>query len=242
MTFRDLYGDALDTELGSADRTQLFTVERRQAAIQAAQREFVHQTECTLGHVTLPVTSGDPIVSLDTVPGWLGLSRREVALRRTHTLTGRTTTLTGPSFVQRAEEWADQHEPGWRDAPPGVPQAWWLEVQNGRTSLRLMPAPAVPPTETWNVLVPYVRDPDPLVADHQEPFQVGGQPVAMLRPYHYALAHYGASVLERLRRDLVAAQQQMLAFSGYVAKYLRLEGRHEPQQVVVLTRGGRRHG
>jgi hypothetical protein len=47
MTFLQLYGDYLDIELGSADRTALFTTARRKDAVNRAQLEFAKQTECS---------------------------------------------------------------------------------------------------------------------------------------------------------------------------------------------------
>jgi hypothetical protein len=49
MDFVTLYGLELDRELGSADRTVLFTTARRKAAINAAQLEWVKRTECFTG-------------------------------------------------------------------------------------------------------------------------------------------------------------------------------------------------
>ena len=58
MTFVELYADALDRELASADRNALFTVVRRKYAVNEAQREFTRLTDCYLKEVTIPLVDG----------------------------------------------------------------------------------------------------------------------------------------------------------------------------------------
>ena len=58
MTFLELYGTELDRELGTVDRTQRFTTARRQAAINAAQVEFVKRTECLTRSVSISLVDG----------------------------------------------------------------------------------------------------------------------------------------------------------------------------------------
>lgn len=57
LAFVDLYGNELDIELGSADRSQLFTTLRRQNAINDAMHNFERTTRSTLVQGQIPVTA-----------------------------------------------------------------------------------------------------------------------------------------------------------------------------------------
>jgi len=73
--------------------------------------------------------------------------------------------------------------------------------------------------------------------DAHEPFSVvaGTSPLKVLRPWHQALVHYAAALLEPLRKNYAGEQRQRQLFAAQVADYLQRQ-RPKGGQTVKLSR------
>lgn len=233
-TFLELYGAALDRELGSADRTVLFTTARRQQAINDAQRAWVRETECLVREGSVEVAQEVAEYDLESrFSDFWWLAPRGVVLVQDDGTDQ--TYLTGEDFPQRQVEWLDRYEPGWRQAPAGTPTCWYPRTDDGRLFLGLSPAPDIPADELWSLTVAYVAQPTDLSADTDEPFSINDNPAAHLRAWHPALVHYAAAQLELLRRDRQAYDLQLSRWAQWVVDYLQ---RYRPRggQTVEFAR------
>ncbi|MFO7303867.1 MAG: hypothetical protein DIU54_015795 [Acidobacteriota bacterium] len=245
MTFLELYGDQLDTILGSADRTQLFTTARRKAAINEAQKEFVRQTEC--------LTSDEPIALVDGTRAYaiFDASSDDWWLARAgHTLSlndGTTTRVVGePEFRIHDEAWLDRHRPGWRNSDvTGQPTAACVRYLDQAAELVLDVIPDIPAGHTWTVTLRTVIAPPDMTDDGDGPFGVSASGAGPFEPWHLALAYYAASKLELLRRDATASREHREVFGAYVADFLAKRRTQEPRSVSYVHdyyRASRRHG
>lgn len=225
-SFLELYGALLDRELGSADRTQLFTVVRRQAAINEAQGEFVRLTEALVRELVFTLVDAVAEYDLESrASDYWQLARQGVEVSQTDA-NGNVTVYAGDDLPRRDVVWLNREDPGWRTASAGTPTCYYLREEAGTTKLGFSPAPDIAAGEFWTARVPYVAQPADLVADTDEPFTVNGNSAARLRPWHKSLAHYAAAQLELLRRDSAAHDLQMQRFTGYVTQYLQA---HRPR-------------
>lgn len=221
VTFSDLYGDRLDQELGSADRTKLFTTAKRKAAINFGQREFVKQTECLPRQATIALTSGVGEIDLDAeLDDGTWLTAQGVELQIVP-LTGSTRYVGGDDLPIRTIGWLNRNNPGWREASAGTPTDQYLRDDGGSVYLGLTPAPLIPTGDVWSVIVPYLALPEDMTGDTAVPFAVDGDAKRMLWPWHQALVHYAAAQLELLRKEAQRSDLQMKKFAGYVADYLQ---------------------
>ncbi len=222
MTFDQLYGIELDRELGSADRTQLFTTVRRKAAINAAQLEWVKRTECLQKQTTVTLVTSTQEYDLESTItdfGWIadqGPSIKIVSGSTTRYIEGDDLALTSVGRL-------NIEEPGWRAVSAGTPTTYYTRRDGGTVNLGLHPKPSIPATETWTVLLPYVLVPADLSADADEPFTVSSNPIKSLRPWHRALVHFAAFDLEKLRKDTGREQAQLQLFEAEVNRFLELE-------------------
>lgn len=213
MTFADLYGEALNHELGSSDNANLFTTVRRKVAINRAQKEFARLTKLSVPReLTIPIVSGTSTYNLDTLT-----SSRFVQFSRTSPRLAVTTIATGAvkstEVIVRSSAWLDESEAGWRDtANTGTPSWVADDPKNGANFLTLTPIPTIPASETWALVVPYQGNTADMVADGDLPFD--SRP--SLEPYHWALAHFAAAILERLRKDPDAEKTQIAKFGAYI--------------------------
>jgi len=227
MDFLTLYTTALDFELGSEDRSELFTLERRKLAVNRAQREFARLTQCYIREFTVPLVDGTSTYDIETATGdvFVNFSRRPVELVRT---VGAVVTLW--PLHRHDVPWLDFHRVGWRDSSvKGVPEIVAYNPDAGLANVILVPMPAVPATETWALRVAALATPADLTADTDQPFQLALDAPVQLEPYHWALAHFAASLLERLRKDTEAVEHQLALFGAYVSDYLgsrRPRGQH----------------
>lgn len=222
MAFADLYGTDLDTELGSADRTQLFTTVLRKRYVNEGQREFNYQTSCFVKRGLIPLTDATREYDLETVgvladgdylwPAPVGASLQQVDSA------GNTVYVEGDEFSYTTEEALTQTRPNWRAESAGVPRQWYVRPDGGALYVGLSPAPDIPDGDTWTLFWPYVAEPADLTADADEPF-TSGTARTSLRPYHRALLHYAAAQLEKLRKNLDGVRVQLAEFARYVAKY-----------------------
>lgn len=183
---------------------------------------------------TLTVVFAGPAESnlLLTFPNWISFQERAAPSIKQVDPQGNITWIQGDHFVQRNPVWLDRQDPGWRADPPGVPMSWYLRDDAGSTFLGVDPAPSFTVGWTYTVLVPYLCTCDDLVSDGDTPFSVNGNPLLRLQPYHQALVHYAAGLLEPLRKNYSGTQRQMSVYAGYVAQYLTKQRRDGPDQVT----------
>lgn len=238
--FSELYGNALDVQLNSADRSQLFTTARRKHEINEGEREFIRQTECVVKQSTLAWSSGLIVsgssgaseMNLSTaLTDFLWLAPHPVEVRRTDT-NSVVTYYSGDSLPRRDIPYLDRYVPDWRTASPSAPECYYLRETGGSVHLGLTPPPeySTALTYTWEAVVNYVAWPSSMTSDSHVPFSSK----AHLRPWHQALVHFAASRLEKLRGDEEASQRQAGMFAGYVVDYLR---RQRPQSGSQITPG-----
>lgn len=227
--FSALYGDALDTELGTADSTQLFTTARRKAAINEGQRQFVGLTECVVRRSSVTVSSSAREFNLNStaiLPGssngkFLRVSKAGPVYLTYDTAGTQQTVIAGDEdFPQRDEAWLDAAEPGWRSTNTGTPSAWYLRPDGGSMFFGLNCPADVSTSETAELLIPYVVRPSSMTADTHVPFRFSTLSRTDLDEFEQALVHYAAHKLEKLRKDTDASQQQLQAFLGYVQRYV----------------------
>lgn len=223
MQFSDLYGAKLDTELASADRVKLFTTAKRKGFINDGQREFLKQTECLTKEGTIAIVDGTAEYDIEsTLTDFTWITKVGARLARTVTATGAVTYLAGPMDLPlKSEDWLDRNEPGWRSWTAGTPQYQYVRESGGSVYLGLAPAPDVPSTETWAVIVPYVILPTDMSADIDVPFTVSSNVKLRLWPWHQALVHWAAAQCERLRKEDAREKKQLELFAGYVTDYLQ---------------------
>jgi hypothetical protein len=233
--FLDLYGARLDRELGSADRDALFTTARRKAAINEAQLEWVKQTESFTRQVSITMVDDTQEYDLEAVGIlsaqdflWIAAQGAEYAWTDAN---GDVTYLSGETFPRRDVPVLNRHEPGWRNVEAvSLPTSYYLREDGGTTMLGLYPKPAIEVTESAVVTLPYVAKPTDMSADADVPFTVSSNPKTVLVPWHQALVHYAAALLEPLRKGYQAEQRQRGLFAGLVADYLqrqRPKGGHD---------------
>lgn len=304
MIFSDLYGTQLDIELGSADRTQLFTTARRKKAILDGMHNFERTTSCTPAYGSIALTqqansaptnattpsaagAGYSVNDVLTVVGgtntvaaqfkvtaltasgvktlvvqtagaytvlptnpvavtggggtgatltvsWAGvaeydllanfsgyislLDREEPSIKMVDS-SGNISYVQGNALPRRTPHMLDVGSPGWRADPSGTPNGWYLRNDTGKTYLGFDPPPVPASGWTWTALVPYLSQSTDMSADSDQPFTVGGNVYSVLVPYHQALVHYAAGVLEPLRKGYSAAKRQMDLYAGYIAQY-----------------------
>ena len=225
--FSELYGNALDVQLNSADRTQLFTTARRKHEINEAEREFVRQTECLTNQSTIALStavvagsSGVHEVNLSsTLSAFLWLSEQPVEVRYSDS-NSLITWYSRDELPRRDIPYLDRYDAGWRTASPSAPGKYYLRQDGGSVYLGLTPPPlfsTATSSESWDVIVNYVAWPSSMTNDSAVAFSSQ----AHLRPWHQALVHFAAARLEKLRGDDEASDRQAGMFAGYVADYLR---------------------
>jgi hypothetical protein len=236
MTFVQLYGEALDIELATADRTQLFTTTRRKKAINDAQDAFARLTGCSkrYGAALLPdgVDATEYVVNLEGAsPDFIRLvgapSIKIVDGTDVHYIQGR------EDFPRHDQEELDRINPGWLSAPAGTPSSWYIKEDSALTEIGLTPPPDVVSPKVWFLNFPYVADPPDMSADADEPYTFGGTVTKHLRFYHQGLVHYAAAQLEPLRKNYSGVTRQMQLYTGYVASFLQQQRQDGPDQITT---------
>lgn len=233
MIFSDLYGTQLDIELGSADRTQLFTTAKRKKAVNDAVHSFERITSCTPITGLIPIVSGTAEYDVFlNFQNYISLSdNAQPAVKKTDP-NGNVSWIQGDNLPRRDPVWLDSSAPGWRADPAGTPTSWYLRDDAGTTNIGLDPAPSVPAGWTYALYVPYLGSSDDLVNDGDQPFSISGTTFQRLIPYHQALVHFAAGQLEPLRKNYTAAKRQMDLYAGYIAQYSTKQRRDGPDQVT----------
>jgi len=231
LVFSDLYGSRLNTELSSEDTTQLFTTVLRKKAINDAQDAFVRMTACTKRYASIAIVDGTQEYDLEALTDYI----RQLGPPSVKVVKAGASDryIQGEAFPRRDPEWLDRLEPGWRAASAGTPCAWYIREDGGSTYVGLHPKPDVGSGETWTLIQPYLADPADLTADGDEPFTISSAIVARLRPFHQALVHYAAAMLEPLRKNYSGYDRQMKLFAGYVANYIAQHTEDAPAQITL---------
>jgi hypothetical protein len=217
-TFSTLYGDDLDRELGSADRTQLFTTARRKAAINAGQVEWIKRTECMTRETTIAIVDTTQEYDIEaTVTDYAWISKQGVSIK---IVSGTNTRyIEGDDLEVTTVERLNQEEPGWRAVPAGTPRKVYTRRNGGAVNLGLHPAPSVTSGDVWTLIVPYVVVPDDMVNDTDAPFSISSNPVLSMRPWYRALVYFAAFDLEKFRKDQARGASALQLFEAEVAKY-----------------------
>lgn len=202
MTFLQLYGDGLDRELGSADRTGLFTTAKRKAALNEGQRWFVTQTECLIRTGSFSVSDGTSEYDLEaqiSAGDFIKLASKhspEIWIAESGV---DTVHYAGDQFPRMDIDLLNRDIPGWRNSE-GYPESWYVRAEGGQQMFGIYPTPDVQAGETWTAKVPYVAEPADMSADADLPFTVSSNAMLALEPWHDALLYYAASELEKLRK------------------------------------------
>lgn len=223
--FSQLWGDDLTTELGTNDTSVLFTDARRKHAVNVGLRQFADLTECFIRRSSVTVSSSAQEFNLNssaTLPGSSGFLRiaSEGPAYITTDTAGNQQILAGDDFPQRAIPYLDATDQGWRStSSPGEPTGWYLRDAGGAKFFGLDCPADVSTSETAELLIPFVANPSSMVSDTAMPFTVSTNYRRDLLPYHQGLVHYGAHLMEKLRRDDERADKQMQMFMGYVQRY-----------------------
>lgn len=234
--FSALWGDALTTELGTNDTSVLFTDARRKHAVNEGYRQFADLTECFVKRSTVTVSSSAQEFNLNStsvLPGgdFLRVSGEAPVYRKTDTA-GNTQDYAGDeSFPQRDIAWLDSAESGWRSTVTGDPAGWYLRRDGGALYFGLDRPADVSTSETAELIIPYVALPSSMTSDTAVPFAVSTNYRTDLTPYHQGMVHYAAHLLEKMRRDKQAAQEQLQLFLGYVSRYLAVTRPKGPRSV-----------
>lgn len=234
--FSQLYGEMLHRELGSDDVSALFTTARRKQAINDAQLEFAKQTECFQKTVSLTMVDETQEYDLDAIVADDFIDFAKGGVEYVYTdADGNVTYQSGPDFARVELDILNREEPGWRDADSTtLPDGWYIREHAGKVFFGLTQKPDVTAPATATVTVPYLAIPPDMSADADEPFSLtaGSDPKRSLRPWHQALVHYAAALLEPLRKNFAAEQRQRALFAGVVADYLQ---RHRPRGGTRIT-------
>lgn len=237
MTFLDLYGNELDRELGSADRSQLFTLARRKAGINAGQLEWVKRTECFQRQVSFVLTDDRQEYDLEAATDFAWIAKQGVSIKIVSATSTRY--IEGDALEYTEVARLNVEEPGWRAVTASAPTHWYQRRTGGTVQLGLHPKPSIGAGETWTAVIQIVMVPTDMVADADEPFTCSSNPLRSLRMFHRALVHYGAYDLEKFRKDQGRAAAQLQLFELEVAKFTGNEKPKNGQQ-VRLTRNYRR--
>lgn len=235
-TFVELYGEDLDRELGTTDRTQRFTTARRKAAINDAQMEFIERTECLSGEFTVSVVDGTAEYDLESgVVNIIRVGKGGPSLKRVDATA--TIYIEGPDdFPQTNPPLLTRLTPGWRSLEAGTPGGWYLRRDGGSLYFGLTPPPDIPSGETWSLLVPCVVRATDMVNDTDKPFTIsGGTSPGTLTPWHPALVHYAAYLLEKYRKDPQRSGVQVQLFDSYVQRYLKQDRPKGGQMIQLAT-------
>jgi hypothetical protein len=234
MTFAQLYGDELDRELGTEDRSVLFTLARRKAAINAAQQEFTTRTDCFKRQGSLTLVSGTQEYDLEgTFADFAWLQAQGIKIR---IVSGSHTRYLSGDGVQRTTlEALDTEHENWQADAAGTPSQWYTRIDAGAVFLGFYPAPSITGSDVWTAIVPYVAVTTDMVDDTEQPFSIATNPVRSLRPFHRALVHFAAYDLEKFRKDQGRSASQLQLWEVEIAKYIATQKPRQGQRVRMAV-------
>lgn len=220
MTFLEAYGSKLDRELGTTDRTQRFTTVLRKEYVNEGHVKFNEDTGCYTKRVSQPLVDETQEYDLENVAtfaaeDYLRPAKVGASLAITTIATGEVRYVEGDDFQVIEEESLNQTRPGWRAYTPGMPTHVYMRGDGASWSFGLFPAPDIPATETWVLLLPYVAKVPAMTGDSDVPF--AGR--VSLLPYHDSILAYAAAQLEKLRKNYEGVERQMRIYAAGVAKY-----------------------
>jgi hypothetical protein len=238
MTFLELYGEALDRELGTTDRTIAFKTATRKSVVNEGVREFNRLTNCFTKQTTVLLTDAVSEYDLRSLialgdDDYLRLAKQGVEVHKVDAASQHTY-WAGDDLPRHDIPWLNRFQPGWRTASKGTPQSYYLREDGGHEYWGLYPAPSVGAGETWTGIIPYVALPPLLVADPDVPFTANGVPKTTLTDWHKAAVHFAAGQLEKyVRKNQQAYADQLQLFGGYVADYVAQQHPKGGQRVTM---------
>lgn len=239
MTFLDLYGEALDLQLASTDRTQLFTIVRRKKAVNDAVEAFIRETGATKRYGAISIVDGTGEYDLEAeIPDYIRLAEPPSIRIVTPTSTPGIDSIRyiqgRDQFPQATPDRLDWENPGWQGQDPGIPSCWYLKTDGGAKYLGCWLKPDVGLSETWTWRVPYVARPADMTGEAEIPFTFSSNVMATLEDYHQGLVHYAAALLEPARKNYDGVKYQMGLFASYVNRYKGLTADEQPGQVQLV--------
>lgn len=220
MTFVDLYGEQLDIQLSSADRTGAFATARRKREVNNGMREFVRVTECVKKNGTIAVVDGQATYDLEaSFSDYWFLSKAEgISIAITNGTTTRYL-VEGKHLTRVDKRRLDREHPNWRAATATTPKIIYIDEEGGTTLLGLYPPLDLQSGETATITVPYVPEVADMSGDSDEPWTFAGNVVKRLRPWRLACSHYAAYKLEWARKSYTSAKEQLAFFNAFVKDY-----------------------
>jgi len=241
VTFADLYGDRLDEALGTGDRSGLFTIARRKAAINEAQTWFLTQTSCLskTWPITLVQATGEyDLEELVTDDTFLFINPKQGPRIEVTDAHGNTTVFSGEEeFPRRTVPWLNEYRDGWQADKPGMPDCWYEREEGAESIIGVTPPPDLNGS-TLVLQVPYVYSPQALVQDTDEPFTVAGVTKRSIAPWHDALGFRAAARLELLRKGLDRSEIMQTLAQQRVDEYNARTTVVGPQRLRVPRRPG----
>jgi hypothetical protein len=255
MTFRELWDLELTKRLSSVDTTRLFTIARRQAAVNRGAMTFARLTSCCQADapIGLPLNDGEAWRAVSTPDSaFYGFSPQGVLLRRQNAA-GK---VWDTPLTRRGSEWMDRYRPGWRVWGPnaqflngGLPEEyiWWpgnfygLSTEaaagnwgrDGIVSVFPCPFPSQFTGEVWQLVAIQWEIPATMTNDTDLPFVSSSSPSpSSLESYHPAIADFAAYQLEKLRRDAEAQDARLQAFNEHVQRYLSSHRQRGGDEVI----------
>lgn len=245
MTFVDIYGDYLDRELGTTDRSASFKTATRKTVSNEGMREFNRLTNCFVKQVSIALTdnvSEYDLESVITAADFLRLSKQGVEVKKVDA-SGNITYYSGDQLPRRDIPWLNRFQPGWRTATKGQPLSYYLREDGGSEYFGLYPGPSIAAGETHTGIIPYVALPPDMSADADVPFTVSGNAKTSLTDWHKAIVHFAAAQLEKyVRKNQQGYSDQMQLFGGYVSDYLQQQHPKGGQQVSFARTYYRQRG
>lgn len=242
MDFLDLYGTRLDEALGSGDRSGLFTVALRKAAINEAQIWFLTETSCLSKTWPITLVQGQGEYDLEEIitdKTFLYINPDQGPRIEMTDASGQVSVLSGEDdFPRRTVSWLNQYRQGWQADSPGMPDCWYQRDEGAESIIGVTSAPNIPAGATWRLQVPYVYAPSELVQDTDEPFTVAGVTKRSIAPWHDALGFRAAARLELLRKGLDRSEIMQTLAQQRVDEYNARTTVVGPQRLSLPRRPG----
>lgn len=247
MTYVELYGTNLDTELGSADRTSLFTTARRKDAVNRAQLQFAKDTECFTKSASIALSDGVREYDLEAVisaDDFIAIAKDGAEYVFTDA-SGNVVYRSGDDDFPRIDlDVLNREQSGWRNGQnANFPASYYIREDGGKVYLGFSEPPSIGAGESASVTLPYVAMPPDMASDTDEPFSLasGSDPKRILRPWHQALVHFAGAILEPLRKNFAGEQRQRQLYAAIVADYLQRKRKRGGSRVVFAKdyRSGR---
>jgi hypothetical protein len=239
-SFLELYGERLTRELGSDDTSELFTVARRQSAINEAALAFVVETECFQKQADLTLVDDTREYDLEasanlSADDFLSVASQGVEYAFTDA-NGDITYRSGDDFPRRDIPLLNRQYGNWRNTDATTyPASWYLRKDGGKLYFGLSEPPEIGASESAKIILPYVARPTEITDDSEVPFTVSADALETLEPWLQGIVHKAAAILEPLRKNYAARDMQNNLYAAVVASYLQKQ-RPKGGQSVLLAR------